>query len=70
MNLENFTTYYFRIRASDWTNYVSTWSEVKSGYPYDTTPPAKITTLQAARADGVEVRSPGSRRAIPTGKGI
>jgi len=43
--LNNFTTYYFRIKCNDWTGHVSPYSEVKSAYPLDTTPPEKITDL-------------------------
>jgi len=48
--LINFTTYYFRIRSSDWTGHISTWSAVKSGYPFDTTPPDVVDDLSAVRS--------------------
>ncbi|MCD6423519.1 MAG: VCBS repeat-containing protein [Elusimicrobia bacterium] len=53
--LQNFNTYYFRLQAIDWREKQSLWSEVKSIYPYDTTPPAKITTLFALQGDAGEI---------------
>ncbi|MCD6412964.1 MAG: VCBS repeat-containing protein [Elusimicrobia bacterium] len=47
--LTNFVTYYFRLRVSDWRNHKSEYSAEASAYPYDTTSPAKITTLSAKR---------------------
>lgn len=54
--LINFTTYYFRIRSSDWTGHISTWSGVKSAYPFDTTPPDVVDDLSAVRSSAGQIR--------------